>query len=372
MGVDPENLPDLQVSLVQVYDEQSAKEARDIDYPDVYFTPEYGAAVSNVESGSWELFVVRFNDGCSCFYPYIKREILSPSLRQPAFDLVGPYGYSGPWSSGRVFAHHWFLFREEFRKEAHVRQYVSEFIRFSPYLPLQQEIFRQLKDVLSWQHLETYAVSLLNKCGYPTGARKNHRRKVKKARENGLFPEFETLVSTQSNLFRDFLSLYEATMDRRSASSYYHFPTTYYDALLNALREVQGRIYIVVVYNTDKNASAASLILHYRDVLHYHLGGSSEMGRRLGAMDLMFQAVIEYGYQLGAQLLHLGGGLKPLDGLSSFKRSLSNLQYEWYLGKSILNKELYSLLLHERASFLNVDCDTLEKTGFFPAYRAHV
>jgi hypothetical protein len=364
---------ELVVSDVKIYDEQSAKKAVNVEYPDVYFTPAYGAAVANVESGSWELFVVRFSDGCSCFYPYVKREISSPTLRQAgqaAYDIVGPYGYAGPWSAGHVGMRHWFLFRQEFKREAHARRYVSEFIRFSPYIPLQQDTFRQLADVSCWRHLETYAVSLKNLAEYKTSASKNHRRKVKKARQNGLFSEFEVLLSTQSDLFRDFLSIYETTMYRQSASSYYHFPVEYYEALLNALRAIQGQVYVFVVYDAVKSASAASLVFQFKDTFHYHLGGSSEAGRQLGAMDLMFETIIGHGCQLGARLLHLGGGLKPHDGLSNFKRSFSNLQFEWFLGKSILNDELYKLLVREQAILQNVDSVALEQAGFFPAYRS--
>ena len=284
MFTECEAFQDLLVSDVQVYDEHSAKKAGNIEYPDVYFTPEYGAAVASVESGSWELFVVRFSDGCSCFYPYVKREISSPSLRQAgqvAYDIIGPYGYAGPWSTGHIVVRHWFLFREEFKREAHARRYVSEFIRFSPYIPLQQDAFRQLTDVSCWRHLETYAVSLTNLDEYKTSARKDHRRKVKKARQNGLFSEFEALLSTQSDLFRDFLSIYETTMYRQSASSYYHFPAKYYEALLNALCAIQGQIYVYVVYDAVKSASAASLVFQFKDTFHYHLSGSSEAGRQL-------------------------------------------------------------------------------------------
>ena len=59
-----------------------------IDYPDIYFTPNYGKACEYSDNAEWEL--CKYND---LIYVYLKRPIIFKGITY--YDLITPYGYSG-------------------------------------------------------------------------------------------------------------------------------------------------------------------------------------------------------------------------------------------------------------------------------------
>ena len=59
-----------------------------IDYPDIYFTPEYGKACEYSDNAIWEL--CKFKD---LIYVYLKQPI--EYNNKTYYDLITPYGYSG-------------------------------------------------------------------------------------------------------------------------------------------------------------------------------------------------------------------------------------------------------------------------------------
>ena len=53
----------------------------------------------------------------------------------------------------------------------------------------------------------------------------------------------------------------------------------------------------------------------------------------------------------------LGGGLKDKDGLSKFKKKISNKEFKYTIYKNVINKEIYDKLSENK------------NTDFFPCYR---
>ena len=153
-----------------------------------------------------------------------------------------------------------------------------------------------------------------------------------------------------------FARLYEQTMERQQAEGFYYFPPEYWRALETELRNH------VVLFEAGEDA--ALLCLHAPPWLHYHLGASSEAGRKLGASNLLFLEAARWAQELGYTRFHLGGGVGGRrDSLFEFKlRFDPGGELEMAVGKAIHDEEAYAGLAGPDAGL----------DGFFPAYRATV
>jgi len=96
----------------------------DIDYPDIYFTPEYGLACEFSDNAIWEL--CKYKD---LIYVYLKKPIKYES--KTYYDLITPYGYSGYHYEKKET---YIEFLPIFRKIAKEKNYVTEVLRQNPYL----------------------------------------------------------------------------------------------------------------------------------------------------------------------------------------------------------------------------------------------
>jgi serine/alanine adding enzyme len=182
----------------------------------------------------------------------------------------------------------------------------------------------------------------------------HHRRLVRRAEREGLAGE---VVAAPGSLER-FVSLYEETMRRNEASEFYFFTPAYWEALgqlRDALVEVDVR--------REGELLASVLCFASPPWLHYHLGGSSEEGRRLGTNHLALLTAARWGREHGFQRFHLGGGVGGRrDSLFEFKRRFCpDGLLTASVGKAVHDPEAYRRL---------AGVDAVAYDGFFPAYRA--
>ena len=59
---------------------------KEIKYPDIYFTPEYGKACEYSDNAIWECCIYK-----DLIYVYLKRPIIYEG--KTYYDLITPYGY---------------------------------------------------------------------------------------------------------------------------------------------------------------------------------------------------------------------------------------------------------------------------------------
>ena len=98
--------------MIQFYNLENISKCQ-IDYPDIYFTPEYGKACEYSDNAIWEL--CKFKD---LIYVYLKR----PSAYEDNiyYDLITPYGYSGYYyENQKTFEDFIILFRDESKKRCY-------------------------------------------------------------------------------------------------------------------------------------------------------------------------------------------------------------------------------------------------------------
>jgi hypothetical protein len=186
------------------------------------------------------------------------------------------------------------------------------------------------------------------------GMDSHHRRIVRRARSNGIEVEIERGPDDLSG----FVSLYEETMLRRGASSFYFFPATYWQHLLVTL----GKTLVRADARAGGRLVASIVCFASSPLLHYHLGASSEDGQALGANHYLFLETAAWGAREGFELLHLGGGVGGFeDSLYDFKRRFDpGGALPAFLGKAV----------HDEAAYRRLSgLDQIDYAGYFPAYR---
>ena len=303
-----------------------------INYPDIYFTPEYGKACEYSDDAIWEL--CKYKD---LIYVYLKRPIEFEG--KTYYDLITPYGYSGYYYKKKDTYDE---FIPIFRKMAKDRNYITEVLRQNPYLNINIDRY----DIITSKTIYGINLENLKDTNYLKLTHKSNRRMINKAIKNDL--QFKILEYNNKNL-KYFKPIYDLTMSNLNSIKYYYFNKDYYDNLNDC--------FIACVY--VKNILCAScIIFKYNNFLHYHIGGSLLEYRQFGCNNFLHYNVINYGIQNNYKLYVLGCGLKDEDSLSKFKKKISNKEFKYTIYKNIINQEIYDKLLVDK-----------EKNDFFPSYR---
>lgn len=266
-------------------------------------------------------------------------------LREDPVDVVTPYGYGGPLAAGENPPAA--AFPAAYQAWCERQGVVSSFVVFHPlfanHASAASEGFRRtaLADTVAWPldgDLEA-------------GMHAHHRRQVRRARREGL----ETSAHPDPGDLGGFVALYDQTMSRVDAEAFYRFGDEYW-ARLAALARVR------IDVRRDEELHACVLGLGRAPWLHYHLGGSTDAGRRLGANHLALLTLARWGQENGYARLHLGGGVGGrADDLRTYKeRFAPGSLVPAHIGKAVHDATAYAAL---------TGSDTIDWDGFFPAYR---
>jgi hypothetical protein len=266
--------------------------------------------------------------------------IFAAILRDDPTDVITPYGYGGPVGAG---------FWEPYDNWCRDNGVVTTFVRFHPLYanhtaaPATVKV-ESLAGTVAWRLDEDGDLF--------EHMHRHHRRVVRKAVAAGV----EGTATVAPERLDRFRRLYEQTMERRAAGGFYYFPPAYWHALETDLREH------VILFEAGEDA--ALLCLAAPPWLHYHLGASSDAGRRLGASTLLFVEAARWAQELGYTRFHLGGGVGGArDSLYEFKlRFDPGGVLEAAIGKAIHDEVAYRKLAGPQAG----------RDGYFPAYRKEV
>jgi serine/alanine adding enzyme len=302
-----------------------------INYPDIYFTPEYGIACEYSDDAIWEL--CQYKD---LIYVYLKKPIECEG--KTYYDLITPYGYSGYYYEKKETYDE---FIPIFRKEAKEKNYITEVLRQNPYLNINISGYNIITSKTIYgieiDNFDNYFKNILN------GSKRN---KFRKASKNNL--SFEIIKIENNILKKHFIELYNDNMDRVNASKYYYFNDGYFKSLENIKNN-----YLILIKNKDNDIIGSSIIFNSNNNIHYHLSCNDSSINCITDF-LLITTLKNIGMN---KLFILGGGLKDGDSLSKFKKKLSNKEFKYTIYKNILNKEIYDKLCQ----------DTIN--DFFPSYR---
>ena len=303
-----------------------------IEFPDIYFTPEYGKACEYSDNAVWELCSYK-----DLIYVYLKQPIEYNNTIY--YDLITPYGYSGYYYEIKETYEE---FIPNFRKVAKEKKYITEVVRQNPYLNIKLKGY----DVITSKTIYGVFVDSYENY-YKNVLHSKKRNMITKANKNNLMFELKHIDCDEFN--NNFLQLYYENMKRVDASPYYFFNTEYFNEI-----KKQKNTFLAIIKDSNKNIIGTAILFLYNNYIHYHLSCNNNSINCITDF-LLVNVIKEMGIN---KLFILGGGLKNDDALSKFKKRLSNKQYNYTIYKNILNQEIYDKLSE------NFD------TNYFPKYRS--
>lgn len=346
--------------MLEVFNRNSSESwdtiIRSFDNYDVYYLSGYVNAFFLNGDGEPHLLYYS-DDGGQAINVVMKRDISEDSRfagkipKNKYFDIVTPYGYGGWLIEGDCNLSKLF---EEYEKWCIDNNIVSEFVRFHPVLQNEKKV-SEFYNVI---HLgNTVVMDLSSEDIIWENITSKNRNTIRKAQKNGV----RVFRSQNPGIYKIFKQIYDSTMDKDNADSYYYFDDEFYSSILNNLN-YQSEIFYAQAQ--DGEIIAASIMLFANGRLNYHLSGSKREYQKFAPTNLLLYEAALWGCKNSMKSFHLGGGLGgKQDSLFAFKKAFNRKDpLPYYIGQKIFNKEAYENLINIRNE---------EITGsFFPAYRA--
>jgi hypothetical protein len=317
---------------------------------DVCHMPEYHQAYETRLTGGKALLWNYTSQGDYFSYPFMLAPVTlkfgNDTRPTGLYDISGVYGFSGPLAStdNRDFLNEAWA---RFDQWAHEQKVISEFIRFSVFA--RNSIYAHPKCEL--QQNRPISISNVNTDTdkYFETLPSKTRNMIRRAQKEG-FVAREVEIKKHLSTFR---TLYEETMDRNSAPGFFAYDDDYYRKLLSL---PPNEIGLHAVFKEDKMVAAAIVLLQ-KQFAFYHLGASELASSRLGAGNLMLFEMITASAGKGVTFFNVGGGRSTAadDALFTFKKNNGNAVDIFYIGKRVLQQDIYEDLAHQwmRGNSLN-------------------
>ncbi len=326
---------------------------------DFYHLPEYISFASRHEGGRPCAFFAEI-DGKALLVPLLMRSLPENLQPEPGLqDVLTPYGYPGPILVGDPSEETVAAMLQEFVRVAQENGVISAFWRLHPLLPFPLGPLRKLGALV--QHGRTVYVDLSHtpeQLWRETS--KNHKRHIKRLRENGF-----VAVRNDWRYWQSFIDAYRENMDRVKADEFYFFSDQYFEELRAALGE---RLDLWTVLSPDGEVAGAVLFTAVNGIVQYHLGGTVGKYTGWSPNKLIISEVRIWAKEARHRVVHLGGGVGgAMDSLYIFKSRFSPLSAEFYTFRAVLMPTAYAELTLRRFC-VNAGQGKVDN-GFFPAYR---
>ena len=187
------------------------------------------------------------------------------------FDFATPYGYGG-WliegnSTDRLFS--------KYEKWCIENNIVSEFVRFHPVI--ENHMGATVYDIVPLGY--TVAMDLTSPEIIWANITSKNRNVIRKAQKNGI----EIFNGRYPEIYEIFRKIYNSTMDKDNADSYYYFSPEFYKSVCNDLPHNAQVFYAQL----DGKVIAASIMLATNGRMNYHLSGSVKEFASLAPSNLL-------------------------------------------------------------------------------------
>lgn len=325
---------------------------KSFDNYDVYYLSGYVKAFQIHGDGEPQLLYYN-NDGLRAIYVYMKRVTNIDYL----YDSITPYGYGGVLFEGDTNIDKLESFWAAYVNKMNEINVVDNFVRYHPVLS-NAEHMKFISEVIDLG--KTIAIDLSSPEVIWENIVSKNRNTIRKAEKNGI----EIHHAKDYSLFKEFIQIYNATMDKDNATDYYYFKEDFYKSIHQDLFDNYELFYAVL----DGKIIAMSIIIFANKQMHYHLSGSLIEYRNLAPSNLLLYKAALWGYEQGFKTFHLGGGVgSEEDNLYKFKAAFNrNSNYQFSIAKQVFNMDKYDMLVNERATR---DLQFNKESSFFPLYR---
>lgn len=310
--------------LVDLEEAQCAFERLPADTQVPTLSPAYCAADASRDPLLRPLFLLHVAEDRMLLH-----SVLESAVPGGGVDWQSPYGYGGPVGVG--------MSETDLRQAwsaldaiAREREVIAEFVRFHPLVgnhrlyPGRVSEDRRIVaiDLTQPDLIASYSV--------------RGRNTLRKAQRAGLVATWEDPGSFRE----EFATLYTDAMRRIGASDFYRFGSGYFSALF-ALPYTR-----VLAVRHAGTLVAAAVMLCGRQVMEYHLSGTTLEGRALAATNLLIHEAACRGKLEGCSWLYLGGGTDSSadNPLLRFKESFAPASGVFRFGSRVLDAERYEQL----------------------------
>jgi hypothetical protein len=331
---------------------------------DIYYLPSYLKPFQDNGDGEPFMYYYESNNGIVANV-FLKRDIgldkrfAGLISKDEYFDITTAYGYGGPLYEVKTDLE---LLKKEysiaFSEYCIKNNIICEFTRFNPLIG---NVYFSINDIETLHIRDTVSMDLTNGIeDIWLNLTSKNRNMIRKAEKNNI----RIIKGLNGEFLTKFKDLYKKTMDRDNATEYYYFNENFFEVTVEQLNK--NMMIFAAVY--DEKIIATSIILFYKNYMHYHFSGSDNEFLRLSPNNLLLYEAAKWGSQNGYSKFHLGGGyLTKDDSLYKFKRSFSKKDsLKFYIGKKIYNQNIYNKLLKIR---IKSDINFNKNTQFFPEYR---
>jgi serine/alanine adding enzyme len=322
--------------IFSVADSNSWNEILD-EYPEerqfLYFKPEYLQSWMVYEQAIPYCAYAKAN-GTSLIYPFLKKQINNAELGGDYYDIFTAYGYGGVMTNSNAYLSPVLVeqFNENFNHWCERENVVTEFIREMPFTNF------RIRNA-------DYQIVRKNACIICKGAYhldcKKTRRNIRIATEKGLFAELDDDLESLGH----FQELYTEMAVNHCFEPFYFFDDCYFQNILKYLKSYTRIINI----KRDNDILASMLVFQYAKKASMHLACSKPDPDKCFPNDFLFYSSICELIKHGVTYICLGGGTtaNKNDSLFRFKHKFSNLSLDVYIGKKVINTEVYHELIRQ-------------------------
>lgn len=293
-------------------------------------------------------------------FPFVQRSLGAlpwvPEALRAHCDLVGPYGYGGPFCFAVTDL------------DALAQRFWSELDAWAADVGA-VSLFGRLSlfgaQRLPWpdgtrHHSDNVVVPLEQT---PEELWRSYRHKVRKNVNKAERSGLRCTVDEAGAHLDAFLDIYAETMDRNQAASGYYFSRSFFEALLRDLPDGSALFH---VWDGDRIVST-ELVLCSRTHVYSFLGGTRSEAFAKRPNDLLKHEVCLWGSRTGRTAFVLGGGYAPDDGIYRYKLSFAPMGAVGFsVGQRTLLPQASADLVAARRE---ADPAWAPREGWFPPYR---
>lgn len=333
---------------------------------DVYHLPEY-IKLESIRTQTVPEAVLIIEDEKIFFIPYLIRSCRdldqNALAHKEIFDAISPYGYSGILLSDAAVGQAEFLNSaiSYLMKVFQSKNICSAFFRLHPII--NQGFEQILSPQICQMTGETVSINLLlSEAEIWRQTRSEHRTHINRCKRAGLTAK----IVKYEDYLEDFIYLYEETMNRVNAKQMYYFDYDYFAELANLYEKIH-----LGIVELDNQIVCAGIFTEICGIVQYHLGGTKTQFLKLSPSKLMFDRLRFWAKERGNEIFHLGGGVGGnKDSLYHFKAGFSKLTHDFLTLRLIADADKYHHLVEVQAKILNIETERLQRSSFFPSYRA--
>ena len=297
---------------------------------DIYYYSSYLSFDAKIQGGQYEIFVLTENEYIF-IYPYIKVGFNISELKNK-FDIIAPYGYSGPYSSNPLF----FKKSEKLFINYASTFCITEFVRYHYLYNIESRFEININNILN---RKIVTISFLKNFEdiWKNSFSATNRNIFRKLEKNSF--NFSICSNTE---IEKFMIMYYKTMENVKANEFYYFK---YEIVEEMIKELNNDILLVKV-EKEEITFCYSLFFIKNGFATYYLSARNHSFSNIPTTNFLLSKSIQYLSSKGINIINLGGGqvFDDSDPLFKFKKNFSKETHDFYIGKRIYDKASYDLL----------------------------